>query len=181
MRLFSFLLLAGFLPCAAAAEAVRDDSTGLSIDPPEGYEVRTLPSTDQYAAIFEVKKPGDKDTGCRVAFQNAPTNASLSQEQINDQTSKEEWGKMVRSNLEKSYEVQDLNTFEHTGVKGAAIVGDIKPRAELPPRAQEVRTLLVILETPKGRTSTVCVGEKDDFANRRPEFEQVARATTLPK
>ena len=77
-------------------------------------------------------------------------------------------------------DVRSADLFEHAGVRGLALVGDVKTKIDAP-RAHEVRSLLIILETPKGRVTVVCVGEKTTFDARRPEFETVARATTLPR
>jgi hypothetical protein len=37
----------------------------------------------KHTVAFDVKKPDDKDTGCRVAFQPVPQNARLTQDDIN--------------------------------------------------------------------------------------------------
>ena len=165
----------------ASAQAVRDDATGLAVDPPPGYAARQTAASGPYAVAFDVKTAADRNTGCRVAFQPVPKNNALSQADINAFTAKPEWSDLVRATLALIYEVRSIEPFEHAGVRGAAVVADFKSGPATPPEAAEVRTLFVMLETPKGRTTTVCIGAKRDFDMRRPEFEAVARGTTPPR
>ena len=165
----------------AVAEPLSDPESGFAVDPPPGYTATIIPPRDKYSVGFEVKKADDdKDTGCQVAFQPAPQNADLSQQEINDLATSPEWIDLARSTLSLVYDVRSADPFEHAGVRGLALVGDFKTEIDAP-RAHEVRSLLIILETPKGRVTVVCVGEKTTFDARRPEFESVARATTLPR
>ena len=166
---------------AASAQAVRDDATGLAVDPPPGYAARQTAASGPYAVAFDVKTTADRNTGCRVAFQPVSKNNTLSQADINAFTAKPEWSDLVRATLALVYEVRSIEPFEHAGVRGAAVVADFKSVPDASPHAAEVRTLLVMLETPKGRTTTVCVGARRDFDARRPGFEAVARGTTLPR
>jgi hypothetical protein len=165
----------------AIAQPISDQATGLAVNSPPGYVVKPAPPSGNYTVAFDVKKPDDKDTGCRVGFQPAPQNASLTQEEINEHTAKPDWADLVRSTLSRLYEVMSLDRFEHAGVQGAVVIGDFRLPPSAPPRASEVRSWLVMLETPKGRTSVVCVGEKTSFEARRSEFTAVARGVTLPK
>jgi hypothetical protein len=165
----------------AIAEPLSDPATGLAVNAPTGYIAQPTKTSGNYTVAFDVKKPDDKDTGCRVGFQPAPQNAGMTQEEINAFTAKAEWADLVRSTLSRLYDVISLDRFEHAGVRGAVVVGDFRLPPSAPPRAGEVRSWLVLLETPKGRTSVVCVGEKTSFEARRSEFVDVARGVTLPK
>ena len=176
------LLLAS---AAVAAEPVRDETTGLEIQPPDGYEARKAEGDPRYAAVYAVQKKGEVETGCKIAFQSsqapgADPNESLSQTDINDFTKKKEWTDLIRATLALRYDVSTVEPFEHQGLMGAAVVADFKP-IEGEPQTAEVRSYLVVLDSPKGRTTIVCVGDKKGFARRKPEFEQVARSVTPPK
>ncbi|WP_261402249.1 hypothetical protein [Chenggangzhangella methanolivorans] len=182
-RRLSFAALAGLAIAAAApaaAEPARDEATGLSVEPPAGYAVRKAEGDPRYAVVYAVQKQGEEDTGCKIAFQPTPPTAgspALSQDDINAFTRKKEWTDLVRATLALRYEVAAVEPFEHQGLMGAEVVADFKPveGEEKPP---EVRSYLVVMDTPKGRTTIVCVGDKAGFAARRGEFEAIARSVT---
>jgi hypothetical protein len=41
--------------------------------------------------------------------------------------------------------------------------------------------LFYLLETPKGRTLTICVLDKQNAADRRSEFDAIVRSISLPR
>ncbi|MDQ8726899.1 hypothetical protein [Bradyrhizobium sp. LHD-71] len=172
--------LALTLIAPATAQPLRDQITGLAVDPPEGYVARTLGPTPTFVVRFEVKKPSDRDTGCQVAFTPLPQNTELKQNEINDIVEGPRWLDLARATVSINYDVSATDRFNVNGIGGVAMVGDLKPRPGLPARAQEVRTLFMLLETPKGRTTTICVGEKQTFDARRAEFELIARSVSAP-
>jgi hypothetical protein len=171
---------AALVEAALAAPPLRDEASGLAVSPPAGYEARRAEGDARYAAVFAVQKGNEEETGCKVAFQAAPQNAALSQEEINAFTQKKEWTDLIKATLALRYEVASVDPFEQAGVAGAAVVADFKP-VEGEPRAAEVRSYLVLIDTPKGRTTVVCVGEKATFDSRRQEFEAIARAVSPPR
>jgi hypothetical protein len=173
--------LALALIAPAAAEPLRDESTGLAIDPPEGYIARTIAPTPTFVVRFEVKKPSDRDTGCQVAFTPLPQNAELKQSEINDIVEGPRWIDLARAAVAINYDVSATDPFNVNGIGGVAMIGDFKSRPGLPARAQDVRTLFMLVETPKGRTTTICVGEKQNFDASRAEFERVARSAAPPR
>ena len=180
--LFTCILIS-CLPTAGSTQAdpVYGDASGLVVVPPEGYSAARMAPDRVFAARFSVKKPDDRDTGCQVAFEPLPQNAGYTQDQVDSVIASSQWLDLARASLLVLYQVIDIAPFAHAGVRGVTIVADIKPRPSIPSRAQEVRTLFFILETPKGRTTTVCVGEKANFDARRIEFETVARGATPPR
>ncbi|HEY0293075.1 MAG TPA: hypothetical protein VGC51_12220 [Hansschlegelia sp.] len=163
-----------------AAEPLKDEASGLAVLPPDGYEASKAEGDPRYAAVFAVQKGGEADTGCKVAFQAAPQNAALGQEEINAFTQKKEWIDLIRATLALRYDVASVDPFEQGGLAGAAVVADFKP-VEGEPRASDVRSYLVLIDTPKGRTTIVCVGDKAGFDARKPEFEAIARAVSPPR
>jgi hypothetical protein len=165
----------------ASAQTLRDDASGLSITAPPGFTATpSPPSQRENRPVFDVRSARDTDTGCRVAVAPAPANASLSQAQINAQAGTDSYRDTVAGTLATLYEVRALEPVAHGGVTGIAAIGDLRPREGMPARAQEVRSLLIILETPRQRVTLACVGEKSDFRERLPQFEAVLRGITIP-
>lgn len=170
---------------AAEAEPVRDEATGLAVAPPQGYTARKAAGDPRYAAVYAVQKEGEDDTGCKIAFQptifeQGTAEPAPTQEEINDFTRKKEWIDLIRATLALRYEVATVEPFELQGLSGAQVVADFKP-IEGQAKPPEVRSYLVVLDTPKGRTTIVCVGDKADFDSRRPEFEAIARGVSPPR
>lgn len=182
-RLTAGLLTAALLSGPALAAPLRDAASGLAVNPPPGYEASVMPASAPQQARFQVKKAEDRDTGCQVAFTPAPQNAQLSQAQINALTASPGWQEIARKTLTSTiYDVVSAERFDHdAATTGFAMTADFKPDPRLPPRSREIRSFFVILETPKGRTTTVCVGEKASFATRQAEFMAVARGATPPR
>ena len=177
------IALAG-LTGQALAEPVKDDATGLTMQPPAGYEARKAEGDPRYSAVYAVQKAGEVDTGCKIAFQSSQqsgpgADAPLSQEDINAFTQKKEWIELIRATLALRYDVATVEPFLNGGLSGASVVADFKPiEGEKP---DDVRSYLVVLDTPKGRTTLVCVGDKAGFEKRRPEFEAIARSVSPPR
>lgn len=167
---------------AALAQAVTDTASGLSVTPPPGFTAELAQPRPRYQADIAVRRAEDrKGMGCRVGFQSAPQNNKLTQNEINDQVSKPEWSNLIRATMELVYDVKSIEAFEHDGIKGATVIALIKPRDGLPPEAADIRNVLTMLETPKGRTNVVCVDFKDTFDARRAEFERVVRGVKPPR
>lgn len=162
------------------AEPVRDEASGLVITAPAGYTAQKIDGGYRYAASYAVRKADPNDPGCRVGFQVSPQNAGLSQAEINAFTAKPEWNDLIKATLALYYDVLSVQPFEQDGLSGAAVVGDIKP-VEGQPTLGEARSYFVLLDTPKGRTTVVCVAGRAQFDARRPEFEAVARSVQPPR
>jgi hypothetical protein len=182
------ILLAMAQPMAAqtvAAQTLRDGPTGLTIDPPAGYEAIRLDPRGANTVVFGIRKPTDRDTGCQVGFAPAPQNRRYSQNELNEVAQGELWQGMARQAISGLFQVDGLERFEHEGIVGAMLEGRPRPLDAMPEavrqRSEQLRMMFVILETPLGRTSTVCVGEAADYAARRAEFMEVARASSPPR
>ena len=93
----------------------------------------------------------------------------------------ERWrGEAVRT-LGALYEIEHAEPFQHDGgTEGFLLEGILRMRDGTPARAEDVRTLFVIPETRRGRTSAVCVGDRGDFGARRDDFLSIIRSTTPP-
>ncbi|MBO1074422.1 hypothetical protein [Roseomonas marmotae] len=180
MRLRIFGLAAWLLATAAQAAPLRDPGTGLTVNPPPGYVATAKPPDQRHAATISIKRSGDSDEGCEVGFLPAAGNARFSQEQINTLVGTPAWRDAIVARLAPVYEVTDTALVEVNGIRGMVLLGDFKPRRDLPPRARQMRNFFAVLETPRGHTNIVCVAEKDSFRQRQPEFEGVVRGTTAP-
>lgn len=182
LRPASFLalgLLAGTTGAAFAAP-LRDAASGLAVNPPPGYVAKAEEPGQRNVARFSIQRPGERETGCQVAYTPAPQNAGLNQSQINATISQPHWQEAARSALGPIYDITTSGTADYGPLRALVMVGDIKPRPQLPPRAAQIRTYFTIMETPRGRTSMVCVADKTDFDARVPEFEMTARGITAP-
>ena len=170
-----------FWAAAATAAPLRDAATGLSVDPPPGYNAAAVPPSGAQAARFALRRSDDQDTGCQLAYVSAPQNAGLTQAQINDLTRTPALQGVARARLSPVYDVREQSLFEHGGILRVTLVADLRPRDGLPARALALRSFFAILETPRGRTTMVCVADKTLFPARRAEFEAIARGIAPPR
>lgn len=173
-------LAACLLAGVAQAAPVRDAATGLAVDPPAGYAVQAEAPDQQHAARLSVKRATDTDGGCQLAFTATSANARFTQPQINAITGGNAWQDTAKAAIAPVYDVLDTRPADFGAVRGLEIQADFKPRRELPPRAQQLRSYFAIMETPRGRTTLVCVSDRADFATRLPEFAAIARGTAPP-
>ncbi len=172
-------LLALALP--AAAETLRDEATGVSITAPPGYVARvTAQQPGPNRRVFEVRKASETDTGCDIAATPTRQNAGLTQEQVNDRITSAGHIDVVELALSGIYEVREIGAVSHGAFAGVAAVLDLKPQNGTPPRLQELRSLLVMVETPSLRVRLRCVAEKAEFQARRLEFRAVFEAIAIP-
>ena len=162
----------------APAGPVIDTATGFALAPVTGYVARLITAGPEQVVI-RVNRPQDLDAGCNVKFNPVPFPPGTTQEQVNlsfDSTIGD-----TLSKLAQLYEVLNVDRFEQGGAHGRAIVADRKASAGAPARAAGFRTLYIVFSTAKGMAVVECVGEKASFNARRPEFEAVARAVTMPR
>ena len=90
------------------------------------------------------------------------------------------WQNVARATLERIYDIRGMSTLEMGPRAGLQIQADFKPLPSLPPRAQQLRSLFGIFETPRGRTTTVCVFEKSEAEARQGDFLALLRGITPP-
>jgi hypothetical protein len=167
----------------AAAQTLRDPASGLAITPPPGFAATPSPAPATPApgrAVFDVKAPGDTDTGCRIAVTDAPANALLSQQELNARSASPEYQEAMIGQLSAIYNLLGANTIQHQELLGFGAIGDLRPAPGLAPRAAEVRTLLVFLDTPIQRVVVTCIGEKRDFEARLDGFVAVISGLEIP-
>lgn len=180
MKPFLPACLLALLSGAASAAPLRDAATGLSVDPPPGYAAAPMALHGAQAARFTVRRPQDGETGCQVAFVPAPQNAEMTQQQLNQLAATPRWQAVIGATLAAQYKVLEREPYQQAGIQGIRLVADFRDDPRLPPEARTVRSLFVILETPRGRTTTVCVGPREGFAARQAEFLAVAQGVSPP-
>lgn len=173
---FALCLLAG----GAGAAPLRDNATGLTVDPPPGYVALAEAPDNQHAASFSVRRAGETATGCQVGFTRVAANARRSQPEINALIQSPAGKEAGRANLASVYEVTEVATVQLGNVSALVFLASFKLHPKLPPEARSIRTLFAILETPRGRTSIACAAGGNEFTARRPEFEAIVRGTTPP-
>ena len=174
------LLMATALSLPAAAQRVTEPGSGLSVDPPAGYAAALAEARPPNAAAISLRRPEDTDTGCQIVFRPQRENAAFSQSVINQAVLGLTWGEEAARNLSAVYDIQQQDSFRHAGVEVIVLEGMVRMVPGVPERGREIRTIFFIFETPRGRTSVICVGEVGDFAVRRAEFVSVARAIDPP-
>lgn len=180
-RLLAVLLCLASLP--AAATTLRDPDSGIAVTAPPGFVATPSPppaAPGPGRAVFDIKTPGETDTGCRVAVGDAPGNAFMSQDELNARSASPEYQQAMAEQLSGIYELIGLNPVPLGAVLGVVAIGDFRPRPGLPPRALELRTLLVFLDTPIQRVVLTCIAERRSFQERLAAFEAVLDGLEIP-
>lgn len=181
MRVLAAAFLLAALP--ASAQTLRDAGSGLGITAPEGYVATASPPSDPQSpgrAVFDIRRPGEGDTGCRIGVNPAPANALLSQEELNLRVASPQFQQAMIGQLSQVYQLLSVSPVLQGDVIGLAAIGDFLPRPGMPQRAMEVRTLLIFFDTPIQRVTFTCIAEREGFQARLPEFEAVARGLEMP-
>jgi hypothetical protein len=159
------LALSSPLPAVAAE---------LTVAAPSGFVVRpATPSGSQTSAV-EVAREAD-DAGCEVAFRKAASQIQLSQAEINALAAKPDFIQTLRHELGTKFDSAEIRTFSAGDVVGGALVG--APVGS----GGSVRALLVLLDTPEGRTMVSCSAGTAQFDALLPDFEAIARGVKPPK
>ena len=165
---------------SATAVPLRDSASGLAVDPPASYSARAGTPDAQHAARISLKRPDDTDGGCELGFSANAANARLTQPQINALIGGDESQDRYKAGLSPVYDVLSSAVTDLGPIRVLVLQADFKPRPELPPRAREVRSYFAIMETPRGRTTLVCVADRADFAGRFAEFGAILRSVEAP-
>jgi len=166
----------------ASAQPLRDLQSGLSITAPPGYVAAPAPTMEagNTRAVFDIRRPGEIDTGCRVSTVNAPANAFLSQAELNARAAAPEYQRQMAGALSQIYDLVAVNVVGSTELTGLAVIGDIREAQGRPTQALRVRSLLVFFDTPLQRVFLACVAERDAFEARFAEFEAVLNGLEIP-
>jgi hypothetical protein len=154
---------------------VKDAASGLAVKPPPGYVAHVASGAAAQEVVITVTKPNEAGTVCRVSFRPLPFPPGTTQEVLNTAPGN------YKESLGAFYDVLAVERFEHAGVRGTAILGISKKNPKQPNWAPDLPARIYSFYTPKGHTSVTCWADKTLFDARRPVFEAVARALTLPR
>jgi hypothetical protein len=168
------------LAIPAAAEPLKDTATGLAITAPQGTVATLAPAMPPgpIRAVFDIRRPGETDTGCRVSTVDAPANVFLSQEELNQRSASAEYQQAMAAQLSTVYDLIAVDVIGHRGIAALGVIGDLRQApGDVSPR---VRSLLVFLDTPLQRVMLTCVADQDTFNDRAREFEEILDGLVMP-
>ncbi|WBL81351.1 hypothetical protein I3J27_13325 [Bradyrhizobium xenonodulans] len=172
------------VPALIAAEVVRDEATGLTVTPPDGYAVQREEPPAVHAAVrFAIRKPLDPpSTGCTVEAQLLPAIDSADRGlartlSARSQQGKTSWRDKALLQIMSSVLVQASRPFSQDGIEALQVDG--WPREATDASGSKVdRTMqvrIVVLKLDNGYVNVTCRAGTAAFPARRAEFEQVVR------
>jgi hypothetical protein len=154
----------------------HDPASGLGVAPPAGYAARLMPTKEAPQTMILVSKIGQPTTECYVAFQELPAFAQITQQAINANSLN-----VYLEGIAASYDVSEIEPFEHDGVRGARLFAVSRTNAAIPNWTPNLPTYLFVFYTPKGRTAVTCYWDKAALGVPREEFIAIVHAVTLPR
>lgn len=168
--------------CLAPASAAEDQASGLAVNLPGDFVVETLPPSAPYTANFGIKSTSGEPATfegepflCQVSFAPAPQNAGLAQAEINDMIKSEAWVGLAKKSMEPAFTFESDGGFELAGFNGHEFIGVPKQTG-----GENVRLVLSMLETAKGRTAISCVASKETLEDRLKTFHTIRDGVTPP-
>jgi hypothetical protein len=193
MRLAQIVILMLWISPVTAAEVVRDDATGLTVTPPDGYVVQreAAPPASFAAVLFSLKKPLDPPpTGCTVSAQFVPASddANSALARLLAERSREgkpSWRDQALGEIMSSVLVQSSGPYSQDGFEGLQAEGwprqDIDGSRPAIDRTMKIRIVLLKLRSDRGQavTAVKCRAAAADFAAKRAEFEEVVHGVKL--
>lgn len=129
---------------------------------------------------FKSGAPSIAGTGkynCEAGFKFAKQNNSLTREEINEFTDSRARKRQVKAILGSFFKVSNMKTITLQGYKGYEMT--VAPRSG--PDHKNVRGMMVLVETPKGRMTQVCMTTRKEFRSARSNFRSVTNNITLPE
>jgi hypothetical protein len=120
---------------------------------------------------------GGDHIACSVGFQEATSNALLTQEKINQISAAPGFIGLTRRRFETAFEVGEPTTFSVAGVTGLEFDGVGKPGAI----GADIHVYYVLMQTAKGATVMSCFIGADYFASALPHFRAIRDTITPPK
>ena len=179
------------IPAVTAAEAVRDEATGLIITPPDGYVVQreATPPAIHVAIRFSLRKPLDPpSTGCTVEAQLLPSidDASSGLERAfsaRSQERKTPWRDKALLQIMSSVLVQSSRPYSQDGIEGLQVEG--WPRQEADASGSKIdrtmRMRIVVLKPGNGYMLVTCRTGVAGFPTRRADFDQVVHGVKISR
>lgn len=181
MRLLPCAFLAA-LALGSTTYAAEDAATGLGVALDGNFVVEAIAPAAPYTANFGVRSASGSPANfegeewlCQVSFAPAPQNADLSQTEINDMVTSPEWLQLAKDSMSSVFDFEDDTAFELAGYSGHEFVA--VPRQE---GAENVRLVLSMVETAKGRTAISCVADEITLDQALPVFRDIRDAVNPP-
>jgi len=179
LRLAAVALIAAAAPPAAA---MADDATGFGVDPAPPYKAERS-SHPQHDVIFAV----DSTTGtpaiagrnphlCGAGLKKMPTYAGHSQAEVNGVLDDKVWRDQARALVAANGTITSETEFKLHEARGIEFV--FYPKSG--PGADNVATMLSIVETPNGRVSLVCGTTRAELEQTLASFRAIRSTITLP-
>lgn len=174
----SLVLAAVF--CAPAHAQTADDFT---FNAPAGMSAEPV-SNRQFDAGFgvtardgSIPAAGTSSHPCLIGFKLNAANNGLSRAEINRTTSTPEWRAMVRGVIGMLFAITGERPVSVQGYRGVELA--VTPKAG--PGAAGVRGLMTMVETPKGRMTSVCMTTSAAYAKAERRFRAVPKGARLPE
>ena len=114
---------------------------------------------------------------CEVGFKAAAQNNDVTREEINALVQKPEWRRLARAAIGLVFTITAERTFILAGFRGI----EYQARPKAGPGSEDVRTLMSIVETPKGRITIFCLTNKKAFQSSVASFRSLRNGVTLPQ
>ncbi len=172
--------------CAAAAHARTADE--FTLVAPAGMTAAPT-SSRQFDTSFGVNtqdgsipNAGTSRHVCEIGFKFNSANNHLTQAEINTVTSQPQWRTSMRDALANSpfgtiFELNSVRAASVQGYKGVEFA--LTPK--LGPGAADIRGLMTMVETPKGRMTSVCITTAPAFVKAEQRFRALLRNAHLPE
>lgn len=166
-----------------AAQAAAQTAEGFGLTPPKGMTADPV-THRQFDTGYGVKASdgsiptaGTSSHPCLVGFKFNSANNGLSRAEINKTTGSAEWRTMVRGFIGMIFEIRGERAVSVQGYNGVELA--VAPKGG--PGAESVRGLMTMVETPKGRMTSVCMTTAPAYAKAEPRFRAVPRGLRLPE
>jgi hypothetical protein len=186
-RLFLACLAAaclGLWPGAPALAFFQDPATGFAARAPSGFTVEQVTNRRQFDVAVGLNPTADRPRRagvsphvCEAGFKAASANVGLSNRQLSEVIAGQQWRSTARTTIGQIFSISGERLFTLQGYRGVEYVAQPK----MGPNAENVRMLLSIVETQKGRVTIVCGTVLDDFQSALPRFRDVRANLNLPK
>jgi hypothetical protein len=165
----------------ASAAPVTDPGTGLSVDPPAGYQASPERRRDRRTAALRVSRSGDPFVGCMIKFEADTHDGALPADFKETWTSPDS-AKRFHDLLAQTEKVIAFKTVEISGVRGFLM--EIEPklgRVKASSVEPDEKGMLQVLRTPRGITSAGCVTKAKFYSARRKDFEAILATVAAPR
>lgn len=172
-----------FLLLAAPVRAYSDKASGFGLVAPQGF-VAEQTSRRQFDVGVGIRgqdgippAAGTSPYPCEAGFKFSTANNGLSKAEINKAIQSPEWRNVARSTVGMIFVIEGERTVSAQGYRGLEMT--VSPKVG--PGSGDVRGLMTIVETAKGRMTIVCMTTKSAFTKATPLFRSLPRRARLPE